>query len=72
MRGKTVFFDCVGGQFAGKTFNQLGPESQMVCYGRQSGEDLGSIDLGDLYYRNKTIRGFWLNNWIKDSNKEDI
>jgi len=41
----------------------------MVCYGRQSGEDLGGIDLGGLYYSNKSIRGFWLNNWFKEVNK---
>lgn len=55
----------MGGLVAGKAFNLLDENSEMVCYGRQSGEDLGGIDLGSLYYRNKSIKGFWLNNWLK-------
>lgn len=42
----------------------------MICYGRQSGEDLGGIDLGGLYYANKSIRGFWLNNWLKAADRD--
>jgi len=33
---KTVFLDCVGGQFAGSVFNALSPDSIMVNYGRLS------------------------------------
>jgi hypothetical protein len=44
----------------------------MVCYGRLSGEDLGGIDLGALYYHGKTIRGFWLNRWLNNSQKENV
>jgi len=29
--------DCVGGNVAGKALNFLGPESELICYGRQSG-----------------------------------
>jgi NADPH:quinone reductase-like Zn-dependent oxidoreductase len=65
LKGKTIFIDCVGGQYAGKVLNILPNESQLICYGRLSGEDLGGIDLGGLYYQNKVIRGFWLNRWLK-------
>jgi NADPH-dependent curcumin reductase CurA len=34
--GKTVFFDCVGGNFAGQVFNILPPNSTMINYGRLS------------------------------------
>jgi len=37
----------------------------MINYGRLSKENLGAIDLGELYYRNKKIRGFWLNNYLQ-------
>lgn len=60
-----MFLDCVGGNFAGQVFNCLPANSIMVNYGRLSRENLGSIDLGELYYRNKTIRGFWLNNFLQ-------
>lgn len=33
---KAVFFDCVGGKFAGTVFNSLPPDSLMVNYGRLS------------------------------------
>jgi NADPH:quinone reductase-like Zn-dependent oxidoreductase len=33
---KTVFLDCVGGQFAASVFNSLSPNSIMVNYGRLS------------------------------------
>lgn len=37
----------------------------MVNYGRLSKEPLGSIDLGQLYFKNKLIRGFWLNTYLQ-------
>lgn len=64
--GKTLFMDCVGGSYAGQVFNALPPKSVMVNYGRLSKENLGSIDLGELYYREKKIEGFWLNNYLRD------
>ncbi len=64
--GKAIFLDCVGGNFAGEVFNALPPKSVMVNYGRLSKENLGNIDLGELYYREKTIRGFWLVNYLRE------
>lgn len=61
-----MFLDCVGGSYAGRVFNTLPAESTMVNYGRLSQENLGDIDLGGLYYRDKRIRGFWLNNYLKE------
>ena len=63
-----MFLDCIGGQFAGSVFNALPAESMLVSYGRLSGEHLGGIDTGSLYYKNKKIRGFWLTNWINKDN----
>jgi hypothetical protein len=37
----------------------------MVNYGRLSKENLGSVDLAELYFKNKFIRGFWLNTYLK-------
>ena len=44
----------------------------MVNYGRLSQENLGEIDLGGLYYRDKRIRGFWLNNYLKEINETTL
>lgn len=57
--------DCVGGNFAGEVFNILPPDSTMVNYGRLSKENLGSIDLAQLYFKNKLIQGFWLNTYLR-------
>lgn len=60
-----MFLDCVGGNFAGGIFNILPSDSMMVNYGRLSKENLGSIDLAELYFKNKFIRGFWLSTYLK-------
>jgi NADPH:quinone reductase-like Zn-dependent oxidoreductase len=62
---KTVFLDCVGGQFAGNLFNSLSLNSVMVNYGRLSKEHLQGVDLGELYFSNKKIRGFWMSTYLK-------
>ena len=46
-------------------FNSLPADSIMVSYGRLSKEPLNSIDLGELYFKNKRIEGFWLNTFLK-------
>lgn len=65
----TAFLDCVGGNFAGQTFNVLPRGSIMVNYGRLSKENLGSIDLAELYFKDKSIRGFWLNTYLASIGK---
>ena len=62
---KTVFLDCVGGPFAGNLFNSLSLNSVMVNYGRLSKEHLQGVDLGELYFANKKIRGFWMSTYLK-------
>ena len=62
----------MGGNFAGQVFNTLPFQSVMVNYGRLSKEDLGAIDLGQLYYQDKRIRGFWLTNYLKECGKDRL
>lgn len=47
-------------------FNALAPNSVMVNYGRLAKEHLAGVDVGQLYFANKTIRGFWLNKYLRD------
>lgn len=70
--GRTVFLDCVGGNFAGRVFNSLPAKSLMINFGKLSGQPLGEIDLGELYYRDKHIKGFWLNNWLQNVSNEEL
>lgn len=60
-----MFLDCVGGEFASQMFNSLPADSIMVSYGRLTREPLEGIDLGELYFGNKRIEGFWLNTFLK-------
>ncbi len=70
MSEKTLFLDCVAGDFASKVFNNLPPNSMMVSYGRLSKQPLGNIDLGELYFKNKKIEGFWMSNFLKEIDQE--
>lgn len=72
IKGKTVFLDCIGGDFAGKVFSSLPPDSLMINYGRLSGKPLGSVDLSQLYFKNKFIRGFWLNTWLNETTQQQL
>ena len=36
LKGRSVFLDCIGGNFAGHVLNALPPNSLMVNYGRLS------------------------------------
>jgi NADPH:quinone reductase-like Zn-dependent oxidoreductase len=67
-----VFLDCVGGNFAGHAFNALPRDSIMVNYGRLSKENLGSIDLAELYFKNKSIRGFWLSTYLQSIGEHQL
>jgi NADPH:quinone reductase-like Zn-dependent oxidoreductase len=67
-----AFLDCVGGNFAGQAFNVLPKGSIMVNYGRLSKENLGSIDLAELYFKDKSIRGFWLNTYLTSIGKQQL
>lgn len=62
--------DCVGGDVAGGIFNHLPDNSTMINYGRLSKQRLGNIDIGEIYYKNKKIEGFWLVNFMKTLTKE--
>jgi hypothetical protein len=63
---RCTFLDSVGGLFAGRTFNLLPKDSVMINYGRLSKENLGEIDLGQLYFANKSIKGFWMNTYLNE------
>ena len=70
--GKAVFLDCVSGNFAGEVFNTLPPQSLLINYGRLSKQRLGSIDSAELYYRDKRVRGFWLNTYLNECDNQTL
>lgn len=61
----TVFFDSVAGTLTGKVLKAMPNRSVCYMYGFLS-KDKCEIDGRDLRYKDKTIKGFWLTNWIKE------
>lgn len=61
----TVFFDSVAGTLTGRVLKEMPNKSVVYMYGFLS-KDKCEIDGRDLRYNQKTVKGFWLNQWIKE------
>jgi len=68
----TTAFDAVGGEGSGQIFNAMNQDSQLVVYGGLSGKAVTNIDEMDLIFKNKSIKGFNLSDWIKETDKENF
>jgi hypothetical protein len=44
----------------------------MICYGRLSKKNLTDIIVPELLFKNKKIEGFWVSNYLKELNNENI
>ncbi|HFB62352.1 MAG TPA: hypothetical protein ENJ69_05150, partial [Bacteroidetes bacterium] len=56
-------FDAVGGALAGRIFNAMPSDAEMVAYGGLSTRPVSGIDSMDLIFRDKIISGFNLPEW---------
>ena len=56
-----VFFDSVGGDFTGKVFKLLPNNSKIVVFGNLAKQTDITVAGNDLFFKNKSIQGFWLN-----------
>ncbi|MDB2614246.1 zinc-binding dehydrogenase, partial [Chlamydiales bacterium] len=61
-------FDAVGGDLTGRVLSAMPNGSQMIVYGLLSGEPCGCISPADFLFKNKSITGFWLAEWITTLN----
>ena len=66
----TVFFDCVGGNLAGKILSLLPNNSTLYNFGNLELKKLG-IDSSSLIFKNKKVEGWWLLNWLKNLSSEE-
>ena len=56
-------FDAVGGELAGKIFNAMPDDAELVAYGGLSTKPVSGIRSMDLIFKNKIISGFNLPEW---------
>jgi NADPH:quinone reductase len=65
-----IFFDCVGGNQPGKILSLLPNGAVLYNFGNLEIKKLG-IDSSSLIFKNKSIHGWWLLNWLKTLTPEE-
>ena len=68
--GPTAFYDAVGGDISGKSLFGLAPGSELISYGKLSGQDWANINLEDLMNTGKKIKGYNVVMWKMGISKE--
>lgn len=63
----TLIFDAVGGNLVQRLLNCAPKGSELIVYGRLSGEPC-EIDPGKLISTGNRINGFWLTEWLHEKN----
>jgi len=65
-------FDAVGGDASGTIINAMPENAELLVYGGLGGQKAGNIEVLDLIFKNKSIRGFNLNEWKRKQGKQDF
>lgn len=68
----TIAFDAVAGPMTGTLLKAMPARSSVYVYGALSEKTCGSIDPIDLLFHDKTVRGFYLANWIRSHSRLKI
>lgn len=63
----TVAFEAVAGSMTGVVLRAMPPKSTVLVYGALSEQPCGEISSLSLIFERKTVEGFWLSQWIKES-----
>ena len=67
----SLVVDTVGGTPVGQLAQSLRTGGSIVCFALQSGQ-FPAISPGDLIYRDLSLHGFWLINWIRNAPRAEI
>src|SRR5437870_103936 len=67
----SIVLDTVGGTPVGELAKSLKPGGSIVVYALQSGQ-FPAISPKDLIYRDLSLHGFWLMNWIRNAPRTEI
>jgi NADPH:quinone reductase len=68
----TLAIDAVGGELSGKLLNAMPSGSELLLYGGLSGLPVCKIDTIEIIFKNKTLSGFYLNNWKAGKTAEEF
>ena len=60
--------DAISGRDAGLTLALMPAGSVLLNYGALSGKSVSGVGVSDLVFYEKSVRGFWLPNWMKTLN----
>jgi len=63
----TIAFDAVGGETTGTLLNAMPEHSSIYVYGALAGKACGGVSPLSLIFQDKSVKGFWLTKWIKES-----
>ena len=67
-----ICFECVGGNYTGDMLSCLPPKSILYHFGNLELKRLGNIQGVDLVTHQKSIRGWWLMKWMKNTTQEEL
>ncbi|KAL4445189.1 hypothetical protein ABPG74_022002 [Tetrahymena malaccensis] len=67
-----MLFDPITGPLSGAIFNALKADGQLVTYGKIHRNMLCDIDPPGLFFKRKSIRGFWLPDYLKEKTPQDV
>jgi len=67
----SLVVDTVGGTPVGQLAQSVRTGGSIVCFALQSGQ-FPAISPGDLIYRDLSLHGFWLINWIRNAPRAEI
>ena len=68
----TTAFDAVGGEITGTMIETMPENGQVILYGGLSGDPVSNIDALDIIFKNKTLIGFNLGDWIINISEEEF
>lgn len=69
--GVNAILDAVGGEQGSLLYKVLAPFACVIIYGRLSNH-LSSYSNGDIIYKNATIKGFGIDAWLVQKNKQEL
>lgn len=63
-------FNCVGGKSSSDLLKLIEKKGSMITYGGMSGRPV-QVSTGELIFRDKLVRGFWMTEWYKRKSIEE-
>lgn len=68
--GATIAFDAIGGEMTGILLNAMPSDSRVILYGGLSGLPATNLDILEVIFHGKSLRGFNLADWISHTSTE--